>query len=998
MPSDKHFGKRYTEAELQARRPQLRPEHAIGAFRYHRGGRKCITWILPASLGQGWDDRRRGAVSEIDLVVVSHNAANTPASHSALVIDHPVPREVREIVERAQGLLAARAAAPTTAHDPFDRATVWIVAAPGVAVTDRRSDRCKNPPALHIIRTQDPRRVPPDGVLFDAGEFTQQMQWVLVATRYSGYRVLVNPDPDTLASPEYRAIQWITALEHHTGVNFTMRIGSTPDAPGCHLSVSVDPASGADRFWYAVEHAGNSAQLRLRVVTTPHVSVEFREAGSGSPSSGFAGDMLAAFWSALLVEKDVAKALGMGWDSATSRLDAALGADSAVGQASIVAGAFLLLQRTRDARSAEQLPPPSLDVHEWDAALPRHIAVEERGFDAPSATGIALSEFLGVDRVFAEFASSLVLGFLPYIGDAADLADFTSMAVTGETDEGTPAGLFDYLLQGIFVLVSSGAAFELGKRWLRPRFGTRDWEAVLDAFEEIDPEDVARLESLARKNTLDEADQWFLRELLAGVSARVRERGVTRWQTFDSLIGTNGFRHMFVESRYRTSARSGESRKAWLRRLARSTDEASQTMNALVRLTVGDVIYNIETIDPDVEGFAPALARYFAAFRTDISTPHGREVAMALRGPQGAGLAWDAERFPVSLVEQHFDGVWTVGMPVDTPVPWVTVGGGKNAKKMMLKAPHYDHAAVRERFWHNIYHFASARRTAQPWRRVAGAAPPQVQELMRRLRSGEKPTRKELLPFWEDSVDLFDPVGNLPDWQIDYQLARLNAYPRGLKLVQPPGVELDHKVAPQRAYDDALAALVAPDTQAVLSTSQIKAAERQAFEARVRAHRESIDIANMLIYRLRQSSGAHLQPKSSVMHAIDDAIAGREGIDSRHTALVDPTFWRQLSGVDVETIQWLGELASRPGVATDDMKALRWFINQERSGRGLDVDLFSEFETVVPAKHQVTIEGVYGARDFRVFDPAVSMPDDIPPPAGLDAWRDFLTDPAFLPD
>ena len=196
---------------------------------------------------------------------------------------------------------------------------------------------------------------------------------------------------------------------------------------------------------------------------------------------------------------------------------------------------------------------------------------------------------------------------------------------------------------------------------------------------------------------------------------------------------------------------------------------------------------------------------------------------------------------------------------------------------------------------------------------------------------------------WYNKVEnKHDPIGEIPDNMLDFQLMRHRLSPDVARTkALPPGVELDHQVIPQRVfYDLCMRGLVKDDTLVDISRKWIPADQFDDWLAKMtgdEAYLRAIRLRDGLNHRLRQASGLNLFAKDRTIHAVDDAYAKASGVSFMISRLRDSTYIRDMAGVPAGTLQYIIRQID-PKAEAPLEQFLRWTINQEISCRNLLMD------------------------------------------------------------
>ena len=650
--------------------------------------------------------------------------------------------------------------------------------------------------------------------------------------------------------------------------------------------------------------------------------------------------------------------------------------------------------------------------------------IVSRGAKRSSLSTVLVASYYGMPEPIAEMITTVVPGFIPLVGDAFDLADIASVVTTGLKDDGTQAGAADYLLLGVFALIGSAGAKDSIATLLKASRRTKNYEMLVKELADLEfsqVDEISRVVSRMRLGTeLNANDLLRLRAVLMGLSDEAIEAHVTAIPRFDDLIGHAGFKHPYLEQRYRNAAdidlhlghelhpsQVGRRRKDWLRSLPDNDPIRKLLENAL-----GKRLSKIEFLNApqlaanasknQLDAFEAALSEYMGLFRPsrgiDEVIGSGKlarselDELLELHGPNGLGLEFDYDRFPVESLNQlarergfrpgmktgEFRAEVTLdiasefhtGMPTNWPV-WrkLQVRGGEGSGNYVLglEVPGYRRSAsidagkgsnyaedvtgldynpdglTRWRMAGNALYFEQLKRMKNSSRK-GNSTLAQKSSFTVSASSSDAEIRKASFKqeHWYTVENHFDPIGEMPDDILKLQLRRIHLSPNTPKSnILPRLVEFSHDLAPQRVcYDLGMRGLIDDDTIVEISKRRVTAAEFPDWlnkyltdETFIRAEK----IRNGLAARLGQSSGVHVSAKYRRIHAQEDFHAAYHGVDKRLTTLSDTTFMREMSGVPTDTLEFIAENLGPMKSAPLD-PALRWTINQEIRARNLFKD------------------------------------------------------------
>ncbi len=411
--------------------------------------------------------------------------------------------------------------------------------------------------------------------------------------------------------------------------------------------------------------------------------------------------------------------------------------------------------------------------------------------------------------------------------------------------------------------------------------------------------------------------------------------------------------------------------------------------------------------------FEDALIRYVEFFRPRLSLDDlaaGKKLSKAsygeileLQGPNGLGIDFDYERFPlealnalamrnsegpltwlnkgdVGSVLTDIPGKFQPGMPTNWPA-WREIkvtGTGGGQRIIGLEVPGYrsnvsiqqtskgysrtieeteravwaSNDFARWRLSGNAMYFEAIRRAADPKRKrmtrsMAGANIPVSKTIadadvkMGDLKKGG----------WYGKVNNhYDPLGEIPDELLEYQLRRHRLSPNVARPNNmPPLTQFDHAEMPQRVfYELCMRGLVRDETLVQITRRSIPADEFDDWLTKMSTNDEwkrATTIRNELNARLGQASGTRLQVAHQRIHAQQDAYAKFSGVKFLVTRLKDTTFMRDMANVPMDTIDFLiRHLDDTPMPPPGSMKTstrpkidgvLRWTLEQEIGSRNV---------------------------------------------------------------
>ncbi len=932
------------------------------------------------------------------------------------------------------------------------RASIWVIAAPGVRIDTPTIDNgyLTYPPNIGIVRTQDVARVPHPGEAFEVGSFMRNAMWVLVETR-TGHEVLLDPGPEDLL---FRNVaQFIRMQERFDGVDFFIFTGSRSDAFGFQVAVTVDPKSPRQRFWYGIERVEGQTLMRLRILTNDNVRVEYKRiAREGVEPPGWieffkqmSKDSYArwseigtkvleeSFYDWLYLIDDVVSAQASTLRDLVvqsgRRFAFAFDQAEQNEQIRLLSAPFVNVEAFNCDDPGQMTAPSNVvtggDVN--DASHPLYAIRDKivpRGAKRSSLSTVLVASYYGMPEPIAEIITTVVPGFIPLVGDAFDLADIASVVTTGLKDDGTQASSADYLLLGIFALIGSAGAKDSIATLLKGSRRTKNYEMLVKKLADLEysqVDEMSRMVSSMRLGTeLDANDLLRLRSILMGMSDEAIESHVTAIPRLDDLIGHAGFKHPYLERRYRNAAdidihldrelnpaQVGRRRKEWLRSMPDDDPIRKLLDNAL-----GQRLSKIEFLNApelaanpsknQLDAFEAALGEYMDLFRPsrgiDELIGSGKlarselDELLELHGPNGLGLEFDYDRFPVESLNQlarergfrpgmktgefrtevalDIAGEFRTGMPTNWPV-WrkVQVRGGEGSGNYVLglEVPGYRRSAsidaskgsnyaddvagldynpdalTRWRMAGNALYFEQLKRMRNPGRK-GNSTLAQKSSFPVSATSSDAEIRKATFKaeHWYKVDNHFDPIGEMPDDLLKLQLRRVHLSPNTSKPnILPALVEFSHDLAPQRVcYDLGMRGLIDDNTIVEITKRRVTAAEFPDWldkyltdENFIRAEK----IRNGLNTRLGQSSGVHVSAKYRRIHAQEDFHAAFHGVDKRLTTLSDTTFMREMSGVSTDTLEFFAENLGPIKSAPLD-PALRWTINQEIRARNLFKD------------------------------------------------------------